>query len=224
MDDCAHRICRSCQVAKPMKAYDRMRNGRRATCHTCHARHLRASNPTRMNALQRDKRQRLRASAVLSDCRSSDRKNGRVGNDLTREVVAALIDQPCSYCATNELKMTLDRIDNGLAHTITNVRPACIRCNFMRGSMPYEAWLHIVPAVRSAAQQGLFGDWRSMPLRFRALPQPDRALTTAKPEGRSLGSTPRSGSEATHLDAELTRDIEGSTPSPFTRREPDMKG
>lgn len=55
--------------------------------------------------------------------------------------------------------MTVDRIDNNLAHTKSNVKPACVRCNHIRGSMPYQAWIYLVPIVRQAYELGLFGDW-----------------------------------------------------------------
>jgi len=55
--------------------------------------------------------------------------------------------------------MTLDRIDNDKGHTQDNVVPACIRCNYARRSMPYEAWLVVAKGMREAREQGLFGDW-----------------------------------------------------------------
>ncbi len=60
--------------------------------------------------------------------------------------------------------MTLDRIDNGFGHTKSNVVPACYRCNLIRGSMPYNAWLNIVDAIRQTYELGLFGDWRKEPI------------------------------------------------------------
>jgi len=104
---------------------------------------------------------------LVTDSRSSDKKRGRPGNDLNRDFVAALIRQGCCYCGETEMRITLDRIDNSLAHTRANVLPACLRCNYMRGSMPYEAWLHLVPAVRQAREFGLFGAWRSQPFNRR---------------------------------------------------------
>lgn len=60
--------------------------------------------------------------------------------------------------------MTLDRIDNTRAHLKDNVVPSCIRCNYIRGSMPYEAWMNIVPSIRQTKELGLFGTWRSRPM------------------------------------------------------------
>lgn len=60
--------------------------------------------------------------------------------------------------------MTLDRIDNDKAHTKENVVPACIRCNMIRGSMPYEAWINIAPSIKNTYELGLFGNWKTQPL------------------------------------------------------------
>jgi hypothetical protein len=55
--------------------------------------------------------------------------------------------------------MTLDRIDNFIGHVKTNVQPACIRCNYLRRDMPYEAWLIVAEGVRQARKAGAFADW-----------------------------------------------------------------
>jgi hypothetical protein len=55
--------------------------------------------------------------------------------------------------------MTVDRIDNNKGHLLTNVVPACLRCNLARGDMPYEAWLCLVPGLKEAREKGLFGAW-----------------------------------------------------------------
>lgn len=55
--------------------------------------------------------------------------------------------------------MSLDRIDNSKGHIQANVVPACIRCNYLRGSMPHEAWLNLVPTIRETRIKGLFGTW-----------------------------------------------------------------
>jgi len=96
---------------------------------------------------------------VLTDCRRSDRKKNR-DNDLTLEVVRELLANPCSYCEETSLRMTLDRKDNSIGHVVHNVVPSCIRCNLARGSMPYEAWLCLVPGVKQALREGLFGHWQ----------------------------------------------------------------
>jgi hypothetical protein len=55
--------------------------------------------------------------------------------------------------------MTVDRVDNDLGHLQSNVVPACVRCNHVRGQMPYEAWLMVAPGMRAAREAGLFGGW-----------------------------------------------------------------
>lgn len=101
-------------------------------------------------------------SAVFRDCRASDKKRG-FNNDLDHEFIRILIASGCKYCGETTIRMTLDRIDNSIGHIKTNVLPCCIRCNYIRGSMPFEAWMIMAPAVRQAKEAGLFGTWRSVP-------------------------------------------------------------
>jgi hypothetical protein len=99
---------------------------------------------------------------ILYDTRRNDFYKGR-DNDLTLEFIDELLescDYMCFYCGETEIKMTLDRIDNALGHLQSNVIPACLRCNVVRGDMPYRAWLEeIAPAMRKARRRGLFKYW-----------------------------------------------------------------
>ena len=97
---------------------------------------------------------------ILIDCKSDDRKAGRIGFNLTRDFVEGMIANGCLYCGETTLRMTMDRIDNTKAHSKDNVNPACIRCNYLRRDMPYEAWLLLCPAVRMVCESGAFGQWQ----------------------------------------------------------------
>jgi len=55
--------------------------------------------------------------------------------------------------------MTLDRIDNLKGHSFDNVVPACIRCNYARRNMSYEAWLCLTEGMRRARELDLFKGW-----------------------------------------------------------------
>src|ERR1051325_9859623 len=118
----------------------------------------------RKNAKKQDKNRRqrrdpaFRAKHIHEDSRRYDRKRG-LENNLSIEIIDDLIAKGCSYCGEHEISMTLDRIDNKLGHTLDNVVPACYRCNLIRGSMPYPAWLNLIDAVRDAREKGLFGTW-----------------------------------------------------------------
>lgn len=98
------------------------------------------------------------ARFILREARRSDRLRGRVC-DLTKDQIESLISRGCSYCGETGLRMTLDRIDNSGGHTLDNVVPACIRCNYARRDMPYEAWLCLVEGMRQARELGLFKAW-----------------------------------------------------------------
>lgn len=73
--------------------------------------------------------------------------------------VRGVLSRPCDYCGETELLMTIDRANNDLGYVQSNVVPACIRCNVLKGDMPLRAWLEIAPSIRSARNKDLFGKW-----------------------------------------------------------------
>lgn len=101
-----------------------------------------------------------RARSILIDSRKSDRKKG-LDNDLDLPFIERAIEQPCSYCRDETCIKTLDRIDNDIGHTQSNVVVSCLRCNIVRGSMPYGAWLYLADGMRRAREDGLLGDWNT---------------------------------------------------------------
>jgi hypothetical protein len=105
---------------------------------------------------------RKRARWIVEDYRKSDKKFGR-DNDLDVPYVQKVIEAGCSYCGAPacNTKIGLDRIDNTIGHMKSNVVAACVRCNLIRRDMPHTAWMAIVPSVRLARENGLFGDWMS---------------------------------------------------------------
>jgi len=163
------RVCKQCGESKPLTSFGKTGRGglfRRHTCYTCKKQADFISNPrkhTNRNHYQSDRRKKFPARSILLDCRYADKKAGFGPNDLDLLFVESSIKDGCTYCGEVALRMSLDRIDNNQGHSKANVIACCVRCNYMRGSMPYEAWLHLVPAVRSARCKGLFGLWRSQP-------------------------------------------------------------
>lgn len=114
---------------------------------------------------------------ILEDSRKSDRRKG-FKNDLDNEFIKETISCGCSYCGTTELRMTLDRIDNDKGHLKSNVVPSCIRCNYIRRNMPYQAWMWIVPSIRSAVLHGLLDGWTNYGCGNRnGVPEGTRTLT-----------------------------------------------
>jgi len=126
------------------------------------------------------------ASAILCDARRADRKKGRA-NDLSLESVATLIQSPCAYCGDTTLRKTLDRIDNQLGHVLSNVVPACERCNYVRRDMPYAAWLVLAIAMRTARLRGLFGSWTGAVHTREMLP----SVSQSQPKPRPVHGTLR---------------------------------
>lgn len=168
--------CRKCGDEKDDNEFEINRGtARRRTCRSCRS-VMQTSRPSykaynedpdvkaKIQAYRKTKRAENPDYAIFRDTLNSDRKNGLGDHDLTRELILSLIVNGCQYCGETKLRMTLDRKNNMLGHNKDNVIPACIRCNYMRGSMPLEAWLELLPGVRAAREKGLFGDWRSVPL------------------------------------------------------------
>lgn len=169
------KFCKSCRKTKklvefPLKSPD-PRTGkryRRHQCRKCHNR-SRISYTTQEARKRADRRKAKQISEdralnrrtyyfIWQDTRRTDRKHGRE-NDLTKEFIAEQIAKGCTYCGETEIRMTLDRIDNDRGHTMDNVVPACIRCNYVRGNMPHEAWAVVASGMRRARSLGLFVDW-----------------------------------------------------------------
>lgn len=95
---------------------------------------------------------------ILADSKKAAKRKG-LEHNLTYEDISRLASGPCSYCGESEIRMTLDRVDNEGGYTEGNVRAACIRCNYTRRHMPYEAWLEVAKGMRRARRAGLFGSW-----------------------------------------------------------------
>lgn len=162
------KTCTRCGCAKPLHSFTYVRPGtRRGTCIQCRKATDTANNPERVrreSVRAWDKTKQLRRSGqevarwILIDSRKSDRKKGR-SNDLTREWIETAISEGCHYCGETTLRMTLDRKDNLVGHIRDNVVPACLRCNYARGAMPYAAWLCLVSGMQKARTGGLFGSW-----------------------------------------------------------------
>lgn len=155
-----------CGKDKPDQAFELRPSGRRRnTCLSCRSKAYANANLEERRAYFRQYNNQYRRDnphvSIYRDSRRSDREAGLGDNDLDPIFVEEAIRSGCSYCGEVSLRMTLDRIDNDRSHTKTNVNPSCIRCNLLRGSMPYVAWLHLVPAVREARELGLFDEWRS---------------------------------------------------------------
>jgi len=167
--------CKGCGKSEPEVVFNLRKSGgryyKRHLCTVCYREYKRGQPNKNKHSPENKRRQGLRAKIrrqnpefsanhILGDSRTSDRSKGR-GNDLDLEFVRELTkNNLCAYCGETNLRITLDRIDNALGHLKTNVIAACIRCNGIRCNMPFEAWRHIVPKIRSAQRNGLFGDWQ----------------------------------------------------------------
>lgn len=165
-------ICNGCGRGEPEIRF-RLRtvSGKKYRQHLCtgcsntyQKRYRNVEVERRANRKMNAKRKMLRAARTCSevfifeDCKKVDKRKG-ISFDLTIEFIRNLIDPGCSYCGETQIRMGLDRIDNALGHIKANVVAACMRCNYLRRDMPHEAWMMLVPAIRSAREVGAFGEW-----------------------------------------------------------------
>jgi hypothetical protein len=166
--------CRHCGRSEPDVKFQVLPSGgKRRVCWGCLSRQKTKANGERRRRGWREARRLNPVAYLIKDCKRSDRLRGLV-SDLDREFVAATIAGGCSYCGETTGRIGLDRSDNTGAHTKSNVVACCMRCNYMRGTMPLEAWMCLVPAVRQARERGLFGTWRSTPIaRLKKAPMND---------------------------------------------------
>lgn len=156
------KTCRECEKPKSLTKFKKGKSGAHISiCTACTSRRERQASPEYFNFLQAKIRATKPWRAICQDSRQSDKKKGRVGNDLDPGFVQDLIKNGCQYCGETRFRMTLDRKNNDLAHTRANVIPACIRCNYARGSLPFAVWEFILPQIKEAVLLGLFGEWKS---------------------------------------------------------------
>jgi hypothetical protein len=81
------------------------------------------------------------AAKCLSTYRRYDKKHSFIC-DLSLEDVIAAKNSQCCYCSRPATGF--ERISNELGHTKDNCIPACLRCNWMRGSyISHEIMLHV---------------------------------------------------------------------------------
>lgn len=98
------------------------------------------------------------AKSILVDSRKYDKKF-HYENDLDLVFIENIIKNDCFYCGENNLRKTLDRIDNSKGHMKENVLLACERCNYVRRDMPHQAWMMLISGMRQARGLKLFGEW-----------------------------------------------------------------
>jgi len=140
-------------------------------------------NRDRVRLQRQHQRRKDIARAILLDAKKADRKRDH-DTDIDLEYVREVITRPCDYCGDDNLRKTLDRIDNEIGHVRRNLVVACERCNYVRRDMPYEAWLLIAAAMRDARARDLFGKWIGGIHRRNPLdPVPLPALKAPAPHG-----------------------------------------
>jgi hypothetical protein len=162
--------CNKCGLSEPQVTFGSRRvNGKKYKKHVCSSCSTRerkrfGRDKEKWALANRRYRQRAwenpknRAKFVLRDITKFDKKRG-FQSDLDLDAVKGIISCSCTYCGETELKIGLDRIDNGRGHMRDNVVAACPRCNYLRRDMPYRAWLMLVPSVRLARESGAFHGW-----------------------------------------------------------------
>lgn len=149
------KVCNDCSRELPITSYSPRR---RKVCHGCAwNRRILRDPDTAKKAHRRVRADRARA--IFADSRKSDKLKGRSSDGLTVELIRSLIGSGCHYCGDLSRKMTIDRIENSKGHSSDNILPSCIVCNLVRGSMPYGAFVLLVPGLKQAFASGLLNGW-----------------------------------------------------------------
>ena len=150
------RKCKTCSKDKLLDEFHKTTTGYRGSCRVCYNQTVGAKANLKMKNRRKDPNRF--AFFIVKDSKFADKKEG-FESDLDESFVSHLIKNGCSYCGEKEIRLSVDRIDNSKGHTKDNVISSCVRCNFIRNDMPYEAWLILVPSVRLARESGLFENW-----------------------------------------------------------------
>jgi hypothetical protein len=172
------KVCKKCERDLPLNRFRPVHSNKsyiRGSCRACergNASYDRDRHNERIRTLRKEDPTRF----IWADSRKADRKKG-LANDLTKDFVRRMLERSCFYCGETQLRMTLDRVDNKQGHLQSNVVPACIRCNYVRRDMPYEAWLIVASSMREARKRGLFGDWEGRARGSRPSPTPKGRYT-----------------------------------------------
>jgi len=88
-------------------------------------------------------------------CRYATYKRGALRRgyafELTLEEFSELWNKPCMYCADTINGIGIDRINNSVGYTATNVIPCCTTCNWMKHSMTQEEFINKCKQIASVS-------------------------------------------------------------------------
>lgn len=99
---------------------------------------------------------------LYQNAKGTDRRHEREF-ELTRAIIREMLTKPCFYCERKFERMSIDRKNSLIGHTIKNCVPCCQECNFLKRGTPYEAWLHIMPGVKKLLDSGVLKNWSWIP-------------------------------------------------------------
>ncbi len=103
---------------------------------------------TRKTRTKQDKDMLFRTSRMLGAYKLSDKKKG-LSCDIDIENMRKLVRGTCTYCGHDE-RIGLDRIDNSIGHTASNVVPCCYECNCARNdNFTHEEMLVIGESIKT---------------------------------------------------------------------------
>lgn len=160
-----NKVCNKCGLDKSLSSF----RGGNNKCKACYSKEWKEKDPERARRINNKSafsmRIRRPMAAILKDSRASDRRSGLGENDLDEDFIKELVANGCRYSGETQILISLDRIDNSIGHMKHNVNPCCLRCNYIRRNMPYEAWIRFSSTLKEVRAAGLFGTWQSVSLR-----------------------------------------------------------
>ncbi len=132
---------------------------------TVMAQSLRSGNTQSCGCFKRDKAKELHSlpsgESALNRAVSNTRRNAKTRNyefSLSTDEAKNLMIQNCYYCGIDPKQMSrgrngnvfyngLDRVDNSVGYTKTNVVPCCFNCNRAKGEMTVSEFRHWIGKV-----------------------------------------------------------------------------
>jgi hypothetical protein len=61
--------------------------------------------------------------------------------ELSKDDIEKFWQMPCHYCGSEIETVGLDRMDNSIGYTLSNIVPCCKKCNYMKKNMNYNEFI-----------------------------------------------------------------------------------
>jgi hypothetical protein len=155
------KVCSKCSLSKEDKHFVKSKyndhSRRRSYCYTCKYKEAKPVDKQKASIYGKTYYIKNFKVALIKAYRWTDQQKG-FEDTLSKQEFDKLVVLPCFYCE-KEKSGGLDRIDNYLGHSISNVRPCCEKCNNILGDLPDEAKLLLKSGLKEINDRELLREW-----------------------------------------------------------------